>query len=157
MEAITKLMNGLDFTKLVPNLDKVLGIVRPIAVIAMLIGPICMLILGAIYLLKPPAEANRKFGFRTYFGMGSVEAWRFTQKIAGLVYGGVGLLLTLIMGILCLTSGGKALDALAMMAFRSLIWEFVVLLVSYCAIVGVVTYFFDKEGDRRRDLPKLKV
>ncbi len=155
MEAITKLMNGLDFTKLVPNLDTLLGRVRPIAVIAMLIGPVCMLILGIIYLLKPPAEANRKFGFRTYFGMGSVEAWRFTQKIAGMVYGGVGLLLTVIMGILCLTCGKKGLDAVAMMAFRSLIWELVILLVCYCAIVGVVTYFFDKNGDRRRDLPKI--
>ena len=154
MEAITKLMNGLDFTKLVPNLEKVLGMVRPIAVIAMLIGPLCMLILGAIYLLKPPAEANRKFGFRTYFGMGSVEAWRFTQKIAGLVYSSVGLLLTLIMGILCLTSGGKSVDALAVMALQSLIWELVILLVSYCAVVGVVTYFFDKDGYRRRGSQK---
>ena len=154
MEAITKLMNGLDFTKLVPNLDTVLGRVRPIAVIAMLIGPLCMLILGAIYLFRPPAEANRKFGFRTYFGMGSVEAWRFTQKVAGMVYGGMGLLLTIIMGILCLTSGRKAVDAVAMMAFKSLIWELVLLIVCYVAIVVVVTRFYDKDGYPRRELHK---
>ena len=53
----------------------------------MIAGPVLMLLFGAYYFFLSPKEANHKAGYRTYFGMGSVQAWRFTQRLAGVVLG----------------------------------------------------------------------
>ena len=55
------------------------------------IGPVVMLALGLAYLFLAPKEANYYFGYRTYFGMGSVHSWRFTQRLSGIVLSLLGL------------------------------------------------------------------
>jgi len=96
MEKITELLNNFSLEKYVPKLDTLMGWVQWLVSLAVRIGPLCILILGLIYLLIPPKEANRKAGFRTYFGMGSIMAWNFTQRIAGALMIPTGLVLTLI-------------------------------------------------------------
>ena len=93
MEKITEILDKLDLEKFVPKLDKLMELVLDIAKFAVRVGPLCILILGLIYLLIPPNEANRKAGYRTYFGMGSVYAWRFTQRVSGFIMTLVGLFL----------------------------------------------------------------
>ena len=84
MEKILDLMNNLDnLGKFVPKLDTLMGWMQWLISLSVRIGPICILLLGLIYLLIPPKEANRKAGYRTVFGMGSVAAWRFTQRFSG--------------------------------------------------------------------------
>ena len=91
MDFISSLLDGLDnIGNLVPALEKLLSSAQLWLTIVLLIGPVAMLILGVIYLFLPPKEANHHIGYRTYFGMGSVEAWLHTQKLAGIIYGGLG-------------------------------------------------------------------
>ena len=85
MEIITAILEGFDLGKIIPDLSKFLGRLQTVAGIAVMVGPVVMLALGIWYWLYPPQEANHKIGFRTYFGMGSVEAWQFTQLLAGKV------------------------------------------------------------------------
>ena len=94
MGVITKIFD-MDLSKLVPAMPVFLGFVRTLLVLAVLAGPVLLTVLGAMYLFKPAPEANFKYGFRTYFGMGSIEAWQFSQKIAGLIFGALGVLLRL--------------------------------------------------------------
>ena len=96
MEKITELLNNFSLEKYVPKLDTLTGWVQWLISLAVRVGPICILILGLIYLLIPPKEANWKAGFRTYFGMGSVMAWNFTQRVAGVLMIPIGILLTII-------------------------------------------------------------
>ena len=97
MDKITELLNSLeDLGKYIPKLDTLMGWVQWLVSLAVRVGPICILVLGLIYLLIPPKEANHKAGYRTYFGMGSVQAWLFTQRAAGVIMIPVGLILTLI-------------------------------------------------------------
>jgi len=153
MEFITKLFD-LDLAKFVPAMPVFLGGVRALLVLAILAGPILMLALGGMYLLRPAPEANFKYGFRTYFGMGSIEAWRFSQKMAGLAFGGLGALLLLIMFIVVLTFFKKDLFQIANTAIVCLIWQAVLALIARIA-VGVMCYiYFDKEGNRKKALPK---
>ena len=88
-------------------------------------------------------------GYRTYFGMGSVEAWRFTQRLAGAVLGGVGLVLT---GVMLFISGGFAgMNAMDMVwkAFWCLIWQAAIILAANAAIWAVTFFRFDAKGNYR--------
>lgn len=150
MEKITAFFDGIDLAKLVPEMDTLLGKIQTATSLALIIGPILMLILGLWYYFLPPKEANHRAGFRTWFGMGSVEAWLFTQRLAGLVWGGLGLVLTIIMGIICLSFGGKELAHIVGTAFVALIWQAALALVAYLTICVIVTIRYDSKGLRRK-------
>ena len=149
MELISKLFD-MDLSKLVPDLPVFLGFAHTLLVLAVLIGPILLVVLGALYLFKPAPEANYKYGFRTYFGMGSIEAWQFSQKIAGLIFGGLGALLLIIMFIVVLTFIGKDLFRIAGTAIVCLIWEAVLTLAARVAISVLCWKYFDKNGQRKQ-------
>ena len=103
--SIKSVMDGFDPASLLPDLSKVFGSLVGVCRVAVMIGPVIALILGLAYLFLAPKEANYYFGYRCYFGMGSVRAWRFTQRIAGMILGGLGLILTVIMAIVTALGG----------------------------------------------------
>ena len=117
---------------------------------AVMIGPLLLLALGLLYFFKAPKEANHSFGFRTYFGMGSVDAWRYTQRLAGMILGGLGIILTVIMGIICLTWGGKDTLQILDRAVSCLIWEVVLAAIAWGGIVLHISLRYDKEGNLRK-------
>lgn len=148
MELISKLFD-MDLSTLVPKLPVFLGLVNALLVLAVLIGPILMVVLGALYLFKPAPEANFKYGFRTYFGMGSIEAWRFSQRIAGLILGALGALLLIVMFIVVLTFIKKNLLQIAGTAIVCLIIQAVLALAARITIAFLCWKYFDKDGNRR--------
>ena len=148
MDLITGLFD-MDFAALVPEMDKLLGTVRLLLSFLMLAGPLAMLILGVLYLFLAPPEANYKFGFRTYFGMGSVEAWKFSQKIAGLAYAGLGLILLIVMLIITIGFGGKDSYQIASTALVSLLWQAGLVLLARLVVGVLCAVFFTAKGERR--------
>ena len=149
MGIITKLFE-IDFTSFVPKLPVFLGLVRGLLVLAILAGPIAMVVLGGLYLFKPTPEANYKFGFRTYFGMGSVEAWRFSQRMAGMVFGALGIGLTVIMLIVMLFFIGKNLQQIAAICLVVLLVQVVLILAARLVVACLARKYFDKDGNRRK-------
>ena len=149
MEKITAFFEGIDLTKLVPQLDTLLDKLLWVAKVAVMAGPVVMLVFGLWYLLLPPKEANYGAGFRTWFGMGSVEAWRMTQKIAGFAWTGCGLVLCVIMWII--SRGFAAGDPMAVAgkALICILWQAGIALVSYIAISIVMLVLYDSRGYRR--------
>ena len=149
MDKITALFEKIDLTKLVPPLDPMLDKVQTVATVALMVGPLLMLLFGLWYLLLPPKEANHSAGFRTWFGMGSVRAWRATQKIAGIVWGGCGLVLSVVMWLI--SRSFDKLDAMQMAerAFSCLIWQIGIALITYIGISIAVMFLFDSKGRRR--------
>lgn len=143
-------LSDFDIDAFLPELDTVVGKLELAVRLAVIVGPLIMLALGLWYFFLPPKEANHSAGYRTYFGMGSVEAWRFTQKIAGIVWGGLGLLLTVIMGIISLTYRGMEAMAMVSSAGRCLIWQMVLALISVIGIEITVLLRYDKNGSRRK-------
>ena len=150
MNKITELMDKLDPSKLVPELESLMRKAGSIAGWAVMIGPLLLLALGLLYFFKAPKEANNSFGFRTYFGMGSVEAWRYTQRLAGMILGGLGIILTVIMGIICLTWGGKDTLQILDRAVSCLIWEVILAAIAWGGIVLHISLRYDKEGNLRK-------
>ena len=148
MDLITGLFN-MDFAALVPEMGVLMGIVRVVLSLLLLAGPLAMVILGFLYLFMPPPEANYKFGFRTYFGMGSVEAWRYTQKLAGAVWCLLGLALAVWMAVAGAAMAGMAtMDAMLKMA-GYIFWQALALLVSRVLINFLVFLRYDRKGVRR--------
>ena len=151
IEDLKSLMDAFDPASLLPELNGVLDTVLYAVRIATLVGPAVLLLLGLGYLIFAPREANYIFGYRCMFGMGSVEAWRFTQRLAGAVWSVLGLVLT---GAMVLLTGGLAemdvYDAV-WAAVKYVLWEAGLVAVSCLVINAVVMARFTYDGDRREE------
>ena len=148
--AITALFADLDPAALIPELNTFLGRMEFFVRLLVLIGPLLLLGLGLWYLLKPPKEANHRIGFQALWGMGSVKAWRYTQRLAGICYTGLGGLLTIIMFFVSLTFKAEAAMDMVSAAVTCLIWQAALTLICYIAINVVVALFFDWKGNVRK-------
>ena len=149
-DSIKELMDGFDPAALLPELDTVFGRIELVCRVAVMIGPVLLLILGLTYLFLSPKEANHYLGYRCYYGMGSVQAWRFSQRIAGLTFAGLGLVLTVIMLLISGGFSGMAVMDLAWKAVWCLVWEAALVLLATLAINGVCMFFFNAKGEPRR-------
>ena len=149
MDLITGLFN-FDFAALVPEMGALLGIVRVILALLLLAVPLSMLVLGVMYLFMAPPEANYKFGFRTYFGMGSVEAWRFSQRIAGIAFAGLGLILLVIAIIVDFSFIGKDTYQIASTATTTFLWQAGLAIAARLTVGILAAVYFTAKGDRRR-------
>ena len=150
IESIKEIMDAFDPASLLPELSEIFTVITSVCKIAVLVGPIILLVLGLAYLFLAPKEANYYFGYRCYFGMGSVDAWRFTQRVSGLVLGGLGLILT---GVMLVVSGGFAgMEPAEMVwkAFWCLVWQGVLALLANGAIWAAAALRFDAKGNYRR-------
>ena len=123
LDSIKELMDNFDPASLLPDLGSVIGKVELVCRIAVIVGPVVLLVLGLIYLFLTPKEANYYIGYRCFYGMGSVKAWRFTQRVAGLLFASLGLILTVIMVIV--SGGFSGMEAMDMVwsALKCLIWQ----------------------------------
>lgn len=150
LESIKKLMDDFDPAALLPDLTNFGHTVSSLARIAVLIGPLVLLILGLAYLFLAPKEANYHFGYRAAFGMGSVEAWKYTQRMAGLIWTILGAVLTVWMFLATAGFGAKAVTDVVDSAVKCLIWEIVLTIISSLAINLLVMAHFTWKGGRRR-------
>ena len=149
-EDIKVLMDNFDPASLLPDLTTVVGKVEFITRIAVMVGPIVLLVLGILYFFAAPKEANYRFGYRCYFGMGSEEAWRFTQRFAGLVWGVLGLVLTVVMLIITGSFAGNPIMDIIGKGAKCLLWEGGLILVSILGINLTAMLCYDRKGLRRR-------
>ena len=149
IESIKELMDGFDPAALLPDLSKVFSSLEPLCRWAVMIGPVILLLLGLAYLFLAPKEANHYFGYRTYFGMGSVHAWRFTQRLAGVVLGGLGLVLTVVMFVISRSFAGMEVTDMVWRAVNCLAWQAGLVLAANVAIIGAAAFRFDRKGEYR--------
>ena len=149
-DAVKGMMDNFDPASLLPDLSSIFGWIELVCRVAVLVGPILLAALGIAYLFFSPKEANYHFGYRTYYGMGSVEAWRFTQRLSGIVLSLLGLALT---GVMLIISGGFAgMEVMDMVwkALGCLGLEAVLALLANVAISVTAMIRFDRKGNLRK-------
>lgn len=139
-----------DFAKLLPEPEKFLGSLEGWIRFFVLLGPLVLLGLGIWYYYCPPKEANYRAGFRTYFGMGSVEAWLFAQRLAGKAYLILGGGLTALMLVISLFFSGKNAMATIIVALICVIVELLLVIGVWVLIYMLVYRAYDKDGNRRK-------
>ena len=154
IESIKSLMDGFDPAALLPDLSDLFGSLATLCRFAVMIGPVVLLVLGLAYLFLSPREANYYFGYRCYFGMGSVQAWRFTQRISGMLFGGVGLILTIVMYVISGGFAGMEITQMVWKAAGCLAWQVSITLALTLLINFLAFFFFDAKGNPRRKKKK---
>lgn len=153
MEALKALMKDFNPAGLMPDLSTVLGKVEAVIRLAIMVGPLVLLGLGLLYLLAAPKEANYKLGYRCFWGMSSVESWRFTQRLAGAVWTLLGAVLSLVMWTSCGKLSGTDLSQMSHLAVKYILWELGCTVVSTLLINLAVVICFDFKGIPRRFVP----
>ena len=149
LDTVKHLLDGVDPATLLPDVSTVVGKVQLVCTLAILAAPLVMLVLGIAYLFFAPKEANYYFGYRTAFGMGSVSAWRRTQKLAGLVFSILGLLLTIVMLLVSLTLPSRAPMDMVWLAVKCLLWQGALALLSKATINGLTMLRYNYRGTKR--------
>lgn len=154
IESIKELMDSFDPAALLPDLSGLFGSLETVCRWAVMIGPVLLLAAGLAYLFLSPKEANYYFGYRTYFGMGSVHAWRFTQRLAGVTLGGLGLILTVVMLIISVGFGKLEVMDMVWRAVSCLVWEAVLTLIANITVAAAAAVTFDRNGEFRKKKKK---
>ena len=149
MEALKSLFEEFDMAAFLPDMTTVVGWVESILRVAVMAGPLLLLGLGLLYLLAPPKEANYGVGFRCWWGMASLEAWQFTQRLAGLIWSGLGVVLTVVMAFVCNAFRRQAPTDMVWTAVICMGVELFLVLVAYVVINIVLIRKFDRWGFRR--------
>ena len=149
VDFVKSLLGDFDPTAFLPDLWAIFDNLDVALRVLVLAGPLCLLGLGLLYLLAPPAEANHIFGYRHFWGMSSVEAWQYTQKTAGFVWTSLGAILTVAMAFICNGYRDTAWEAMLLSALISVIAELLFVVISTFLINALVILAFDRKGDRR--------
>ena len=155
MEILTGILGALgDPAALLPDLAVVFEKLVKLIRLAVYAGPVTLIVLGLIYYFLAPKEANHHRGFRCWWGMSSVEVWQFTQKLAGIVWGALGLILALV--ALFSTGGYSTMgqQEMLMSAASLLLWQIGAVVVSIIAINVVLIVLFDSKGYKRSEKVK---
>ena len=142
------LMDDFELASLL--LDAIIDKLALLARIAVLIGPAMLLVMGLLYFFVSPKEANYHFGYRCYYGMGSVEAWQFTQSLAGIVWGALGLILGVVMLLLSGNFAQMETMDLLWRAVYCLAWEAGAAAAGCIGVNTVVAIRYDSKGYLRR-------
>ena len=150
IESIKAVLDGFDPATLLPDLSKVFDTLAPVCRFAVLIGPVVLLLLGLSYLILSPKEANHYLGYRCYFGMGSEYAWRFTQRLAGFLFTGTGLVLTVVMFAISASFPYMQLTAMVWKAFSCLVVELAAAILLVLIVNLSAAFRFDRKGRHRR-------
>lgn len=149
VDFVKSLLGDFDPVAFLPDLYMMFEHMDTALRIVVLVGPLCLLGLGLLYLLAAPKEANHVFGYRHFWGMSSVEAWQFTQKTAGFVWTGLGLAMTVAMAFIANSYRDMAWEAMLFSAFTSVVVELLLVVVSTFLINALVILHFDRKGQRR--------
>lgn len=151
MEVIQTLLSDFDPGTLLPELDTMPGKIALLARIVIMAGPVILSVLGLWYLILPPKEANHSVGYRFFWGMSSVESWRFTQKVAGATWAVLGIVLSLIMYVISGGFGKMEMMDILWRCVECIFWEMGLIAVSCLAIDLIVVFTFNSKGIRRRE------
>ena len=146
MELLGKLQ---DPASLLPDLNQMLTDLVPVIRYTVLLAPGVLLVMGLVYLFLAPKEANHTLGFRCWWGMSSVEVWQFTQKLAGIIWIALGLVL----GAIGLFTGmgyeAMSPDLMLIDALTAIMWQLLLVFMSIVAINLTLILLFDGRGRRR--------
>lgn len=151
-DELKALLEDMDLTKILPQSDAMAASIQTVLRLALMVGPLVLLGFGLLYLFAPPKEANHALGYRFWWGMASLEAWTFTQRVAGIGWSSLGLILTVVMSIIGNSFSKRELMEAVNLAGKCLLWQLGLALVSCLVIDVVVMVFFDRDGFRRQKL-----
>lgn len=149
IDSLKSLLNDFDPGSLIPSVESLTSHLPGIIRFAVVVGPLVLLIFGLIYLFFAPKEANYSLGFRSFWGMASVESWQFTQFVAGVVWTVLGFILRLWAKSSFADVADLEVTELLFKAISAIVDEIIWAVISIVLINLVVIVFYDFNGNRR--------
>lgn len=150
-------MEELDFSSYLPDLNEFMAGISQFLRILVMLGPLAVLGLGLYYYLAAPKEANHSAGYRFRYGMAKARSWQFMQRLAGIVFSVLGLVLTVVMAIQCVGLKELTPMKMAIEAGKLILWQIAGVSVAILGINVTVVVIFDSEGNRRSDFRGMKL
>ena len=136
-------------TDILPSVDSFFADMEPLLRFLVMVGPLVLLGLGLLWFLLPAKEANYSMGYRFRHGMSRVWVWQFMQRLAGIAFVVLGLVLTVVMAVLCMgIATMETLDGLTLAA-KCLGWEIGLVILARLAINLTVLIRYDSKGNLR--------
>ena len=156
IENLVELINNFDLASYLPEIGNIMSWAQTFLGLCVLAAPVLVLVFGLMYWFVPAREANHQTGYRFWYGMGSVDAWRFTQKIAGISWTALGLVLTVVMFLVC--GGFEGLDFMDIVdtSVVCILWEIGLMLVCCLAIDVLLIVRYDRKGVRRKENRRMR-
>lgn len=148
-DELKALLTDMDLSKILPQSDAFVSFVQKALRLSVMIGPLVLLGFGLMYLFAAPKEANHSLGYRFWWGMASLDAWTFTQRIAGIGFSSLGLILTVVMSIVGSKFPQKELMDAIFLGGKCLLWQLGLILGACLIIDVIIVVFFDRFGYRR--------
>lgn len=143
--------NDLDLGALLPNFGVFMGLIQLLVTVAVMAGPLLLLGFGRMYKKAPPEEANYSLGYRFWWGMSSLESWRYTQKLAGTVWTYLGRILTGACAVICIIFFWLEPMNMAWVAVICLLCQLILVAGACIGINVTVMKKFDKDGYYREE------
>lgn len=138
MKALLSSLMDIDFTKIVPEIGAFVGWVKFFLIVAMLIGPVVMLITGAVWVWRPSKEPTYRRGYQHKCIMENTENWLYAQRFAGLIRTVLGGAMTVVAGIVALITALISETALATAAVIFLLVEIILVVIATIYIDSTV-------------------
>ena len=114
----------------------------------LLLIPAVMIVVGVVFLKRPPKRVNGFYGYRTARSMSSQEAWDFAHRACGRLWLGCGA----VVGLICLGLEIAVLrwnrELLSTWSGTILLIQCVLLLVTILPVEGALKRNFDRDGHR---------
>ena len=150
LDFLKSLISDFDLMALLPDLAELMSNIMDLMQWILVAGPLVLAFMGLWYLVLPAKEANHVLGYRFFWGMGSVKSWKFTQRLAGIVW----LVLGCMMAFDAYTAraGLAEMETLDVMyrVIETVVRQTVNVIVSCLGINLVVLLVFNFNGGVRR-------
>ena len=146
IEKLTSWLNEFDVAKLLPDLQTLLGLAEGLLRFCLFIGPIVMLALGLSRFFVPSREASHRIGFQALFGKGSPEAWDFSQKLCGVVWSVLGIILLFVMVFVNAGCNGEGIMSVCTTVIKTLFIQGILILLVYLLLQVAIGLYFNYNG-----------
>ena len=112
----------------------------------LLLIPAVMMLLGTIFLKRPPRKINDWFGYRTRRAMSSQEAWAFAHRTCGRIWLRWGAVLAVATVLVVLLLGRGEESLLSGLGGTAVLLQCGVMIVSTVPVDQALKQNFDQDG-----------
>lgn len=110
-----------------------------------LILPVLMIVLGKVFIKKPPTQINGFYGYRTRRSMKNQAAWDFSHLYCGKLWRKMGWFMLPVSMIVMIPAFGKSYDIVGAVGGVVVTAECMVMLVSILLTEKALAKQFDEE------------
>ena len=148
MGQILDLLKEFDIAKILPEISQFEQQLAGWLRFFLLLGPLVMAGMGAWYYYAPAKEPNYGLGYRTKWSMASPAAWRYAQRVSGMIYMILGGVLAVIVLVLSLFFGLMSPVTVAVISLIAVFLEALLALGAFILVENLLRKHFDANGDR---------